>query len=127
MKTLALIAHDERKDAMIEWAQRHRATLQNFAVVATGTTGGRLANEVGLNVEKVLSGPRGGDLQIGALVVTGQISAVIFLRDPLTAHPHEPDISALLKACDIYNVPLATNEATADFIMTSFSLNESSD
>ena len=117
MKTLALIAHDGKKAQMMNWATRNREKLATFGIVATGTTGGRLENEVGLNVQKMLSGPLGGDLQIGALVVTGEIAGVIFLRDPLTAHAHEPDISALLKACDIFNIPLATNEASADLIL----------
>lgn len=117
MKTLALVAHDGKKAQMMDWAARNREKLTTFAIVATGTTGGRLESEIGLSVQKMLSGPLGGDLQIGALIVTGQIAGVIFMRDPLTAHPHEPDISALLKACDIFNVPLATNEASADFLL----------
>ncbi len=117
MKSLALIAHDGKKPAMLEWAIRHKAFLMTKNLVATGTTGARLESELGLSVSKVLSGPLGGDLQIGALVCTGQIEAVIFLRDPLTPHPHEPDISALTKVCDTYDVPLATNVATADLLV----------
>jgi methylglyoxal synthase len=117
MKSLALIAHDGKKPAMMEWAIRHKAFLMGKSLVGTGTTGARLESEVGLSVTKMMSGPLGGDLQIGALVCTGQIEAVIFLRDPLTPHPHEPDISALTKVCDTYNVPLATNVATADLIV----------
>lgn len=117
MKSLALIAHDGKKMAMIEWATQHKEFLQTRPLVATGTTGSRLEEEVGLTVNRMMSGPLGGDLQIGALVCTGQIEAVIFLRDPLTPHPHKPDISALTKVCDTYNVPLATNVATADLIV----------
>lgn len=102
---------------MMEWAIRHKAFLTTKNLVATGTTGARLESEIGLSVTKMLSGPLGGDLQIGALVCTGQIEAVIFLRDPLTPHPHEPDISALTKVCDTYDVPLATNVATADLLV----------
>ena len=102
---------------MIEWANRHKAYLTTKHLVTTGTTGARLEIEVGLNVTRMLSGPLGGDLQIGSLVATQQIQAVIFLRDPLTPHPHEPDISALTKVCDTHNVPLATNVATADLII----------
>lgn len=117
MSTLALIAHDGKKDALMAWAKLHAGQLSSFDIVATGTTGGRLESEVGLQVTKMLSGPLGGDLQIGALVCTGRIRAVIFLRDPLTPHPHEPDISALMKVCDTYNVPLATNVATAEMVL----------
>lgn len=117
MSTLALIAHDGKKDALMAWAQLHAGQLAQFDIVATGTTGGRLEAEVGLKVTRMLSGPLGGDLQIGALVCTGQIRAVIFLRDPLTPHPHEPDITALMKVCDTYNVPLATNVATAEMVL----------
>ncbi len=115
--TLALIAHDGKKAAMLEWARSRHAFLARHAIVATGTTGGMLEAELGLPVHRMLSGPLGGDLQIGALIVTDQIGAVIFLRDPLTPHPHEPDISALMKACDIHNVPLATNVASADLLL----------
>ncbi|RYX83463.1 methylglyoxal synthase [bacterium] len=117
MKTLALIAHDGKKPAMLEWATTHRAALSQYDIVATGTTGGLLEAQVGLTVRKMLSGPLGGDLQIGALIATNQIEAVFFFRDPLTPHPHEPDISALMKACDIHNVPLATNVATANLLI----------
>ena len=117
MKKLALIAHDGRKDALIEWAKTHRDFLRTREIVATGTTGLRLQQEVGLAVHRFKSGPLGGDLQIGALVCEEQIEAVFFLRDPLTPHPHEPDISALMKVCDTYNVPLATNVASANLLV----------
>lgn len=115
--SVALIAHDARKDQMVAFVRRHAAFLATQRLVATRTTGTLIQNQTGLPVEAMLSGPMGGDLQIGARVATGGIRAVVFLRDPLTAHPHEPDIAALLKVCDIYNVPLATNEATGDVLL----------
>jgi len=117
MKQLALIAHDEKKAALIAFVQRNRDKFAQFGLVATNTTGTELASLTGLPVKRMLSGPLGGDLQIGAMIAVGEIAAVFFLRDPLTAHPHEPDISALLKVCDTHNVPLATNLATADMIL----------
>jgi methylglyoxal synthase len=117
MKSLALIAHDRKKDDLLRFAQRHVDQLNRYLLVATGTTGLRLQEELDLTVERVAHGPEGGDLVIGSRVVAGQVSAIIFFRDPLTAQPHEPDISALLRVCDVHNVPLATNEATAEAIM----------
>jgi methylglyoxal synthase len=114
---LALIAHDGKKQAMVDWARRNRARLEVQQLVATRTTGTLLETEVGLRVTKMLSGPLGGDLQIGALIATGDVKGVVFLRDPLTPHPHEPDISALTKVCDTHDVPLATNLATANLII----------
>lgn len=117
MKSLALIAHDQKKEALLKFAQRYLDQLKQFPLVATGTTGLRLQEELDLTVERVAHGPEGGDLVIGARVVTDQIAAIIFFRDPLTAQPHDPDISALLRVCDVHNVPLATNEGTAEAIM----------
>lgn len=117
IRTIALIAHDAKKDAMAAFAKAHREQLGRFGLVATGTTGRRIEDEAGLAIEKVLSGPRGGDLQIGARIATGDVQMVIFLRDPLTAHPHEPDISALIKACDVHDVPIATNPAGAEILL----------
>ncbi len=88
-----------------------------FHLIATGTTGAMLARQLGLRVERVASGPEGGDLQIGARIVEGGVDAVIFLRDPLTAHPHEPDIQALLKVCDVHGVPVATNVSSAGILL----------
>ena len=119
---LALIAHDGRKEAMIAWAREHKNFLQSRRLVATGTTGKLLEAEVDLDVQKMLSGPLGGDLQIGALVATQQVEALIFLRDPLTPHPHEPDISALTKVCDTHNIPIATNIATANLLLVALQL-----
>jgi methylglyoxal synthase len=117
MTYFALIAHDGKKQQMVEWVQRHRARLEDEQLVATRTTGTLIETETGLSVTKMLSGPLGGDLQIGALICTGDVRAVVFLRDPLTPHPHEPDISALMKVCDTHNIPLATNIATADLLV----------
>lgn len=114
---LALIAHDNKKDAMVALAQEFAPFLRQCTLCATGTTGGRLANEVGLTVERMLSGPMGGDLQIGARLAVGQIDAIIFLRDPMTPQPHEPDINALVRACDVHDVPCATNLTTARLML----------
>lgn len=114
---LALVAHDARKDDLVAFATRRRDDLARFRLLATGTTGGRLVDEVGLEVERLLSGPVGGDVQIGARLLDGELAGVLFLRDPMTAHPHEPDIQALLKLCDIHGVPLATNVATAELVL----------
>ena len=116
---LALIAHDEKKPDMIEFAQSRGADLTRFDLVATGTTGQRLREATDLDVERKLSGPVGGDMQIGAEIADGECDAVIFLRDPLTAQPHEPDISALMRICDVHDVPLATNLSTADAVLRS--------
>lgn len=115
--TLALIAHDARKDDLVAFAQRRHADLARFRLLATGTTGSRIAEATGLDVERVNSGPVGGDVQIGARLLEGGFAGVLFLRDPMTAHPHEPDIQALLKLCDIHGVPVATNEATAALVL----------
>jgi methylglyoxal synthase len=119
MKYVALIAHDDKKDDIISFVRQYRDVLARQQIVATNTTGSTIERETGLEVTKMLSGPLGGDLQIGALIATDNVQAVIFLRDPLTAHPHEPDISALMKVCDTHNVPLATNLATAELIVRS--------
>ena len=115
---IALVAHNGRKDQMLTFAGQHLDVLSRFQIVATSTTGGILEEQLGLTVHRCLSGPLGGDLQIGAMVAEGSIAAVIFLRDPLTAHPHEPDILALMKVCDVHNVPLATNLASAELLLT---------
>lgn len=118
---LALIAHDRCKDDMIKLAKEHQETLQKCHLSATGTTGGRLIDEVGLKVERLLSGPLGGDLQIGARLAEGKLDAVIFLRDPMTPQPHEPDINALVRACDVHNIPCVTNTNGARLVLTALS------
>ncbi|HWQ11362.1 MAG TPA: methylglyoxal synthase [Roseiflexaceae bacterium] len=117
MPTIALIAHDRKKDDLVAFAQAHRDVLAACALLATGTTGQRVAEATGLPVERMLSGPLGGDSQIAARVAQGEVDAVIFLVDPLYAHPHEPDIQSLLRVCNVYNVPLATNLATAERVL----------
>ncbi|NML61219.1 methylglyoxal synthase [Massilia sp. RP-1-19] len=119
---IALIAHDMKKDDMITLAAQYIDFLRGCQLVATGTTGGRLANELGLTIERKHSGPFGGDLQIGAQLVDGQIDAVIFLRDPMTPQPHEPDINALVRACDVHNVACATNLSTAHLVLSQLKL-----
>ena len=114
---IALVAHNGRKDQMVQFAGQHLTVLSRFQIVATSTTGGLLEDHLGLTVHRCLSGPLGGDLQIGAMVAEGTVAAVIFLRDPLTAHPHEPDIHMLLRQCDVHGVPLATNVATAEALV----------
>ncbi|WP_420473169.1 methylglyoxal synthase [Noviherbaspirillum sp. ST9] len=117
-KRIALIAHDQKKDDMVELASEFADLLRQCILVATGTTGKRLHDEVGLTVERKLSGPYGGDLQIGAELVEGKIDCVIFLRDPMTPQPHEPDINALVRACDVHNIPCATNVTSARLLLT---------
>jgi methylglyoxal synthase len=114
---LALIAHDQKKPALVEFVLRHRDVFERFPLVATGSTGRLIAERARLHVECVAHGPDGGDLIIGARVALGQIRAVIFFRDPLTAQPHEPDVSALMRVCDVHQVPLATNPGTAEAIV----------
>lgn len=115
--TLALIAHDAKKADMVFLVQAHRDEFSKLNLVATGTTGKFIQDKIGLPVKRMRSGPEGGDQQIGALIANGDVQALIFLRDPLTAHPHEPDVSALLRVCDVHNVPLATNLATAEAVV----------
>jgi len=115
---IALIAHDKKKDDMIALALEYAAFLRGCTLTATGTTGGRLINEVGLEVMRMHSGPLGGDLQIGAHLVNGEIDVVIFLRDPMTPQPHEPDINALVRACDVHDIPCATNVASARLVLS---------
>lgn len=114
---IALVAHDKKKESMVNFARENRKILEQSKLFATGTTGKRIQEETGLEVIRFLSGPIGGDAQISALVASGKIDLVIFLRDPLTAQPHEPDILALLRICDVHSVPLATNITSAEFLL----------
>lgn len=118
---IALIAHDHKKDSMVELAREFQPFLQGCMLYATGTTGGRLQDQLGLTVERMLSGPLGGDLQIGAKLAQGEIDLVVFLRDPMTPQPHEPDINALVRACDVHDVPCATNLSTARLVLARLS------
>lgn len=114
---VALIAHDRKKDEIVAFALEHIGQLANCRLIATGTTGARIAEATGMQVECMLSGPLGGDAQIAARVAQREVAAVIFLVDPLFAHPHEPDIQGLLRVCNLYDVPLATNLATARLVV----------
>lgn len=117
-KYVALIAHDAKKDDMVDLAQEFLQVLRKFPLVGTGETGRRITNSTGLPVKQMQPGPLGGDQQIGALIATDEVIAVIFLRDPLTAQPHEPDVSALLRLCDVHAIPLATNVTSAKILLT---------
>jgi methylglyoxal synthase len=117
-KRIALIAHDKKKDEIVELAHEFADYLRQCILTATGTTGKRLSDEVGLIIERKHSGPFGGDLQIGADLVDGKIDCVIFLRDPMTPQPHEPDINALVRACDVHNIACATNISTARLVLS---------
>ena len=119
MKQIALIAHDNRKEDLLEWARFNRGTLAKHELHATGTTGSLLSDELGLHVHRFLSGPLGGDQQIGAAIAEGRIDFVIFFWDPLEPHPHDVDVKALLRIAVVYNVPIACNRATADFVLSS--------
>jgi methylglyoxal synthase len=119
-KSIALIAHDNLKNNLVEWAKKHKAELSQFNLFATGTTGGRLQDEVGLSVTRFKSGPLGGDQQIGAGIAEGNIHCVIFFWDPLAPHPHDVDVKALLRIAVVYDIPMACNKTTADHIMQSF-------
>jgi len=115
---LAVIAHDGKKADMVAFLNQHLSFLHsaNIQIIATGTTG-KHAQDAGLDVERVLSGPLGGDAQIAAQVAEGKVQAVFFFKDPLDKHPHEPDINMLLRICDVHNVPIATNPATAELVL----------
>jgi methylglyoxal synthase len=116
-KYVALIGHDRKKEALVDFVRQHRDYFATTPLVATESTGARLNSELGLEIKLVTHGPLGGDLVIGAMIAQSQIKAVFFFRDPLTAQPHEPDVSALLRVCDVHNVPLATNQGTADCLI----------
>lgn len=115
-KTIALVAHDGKKPDMVAFVKDHIDILGSLNLIATGTTG-KYIEQTGLRVTKKLSGPQGGDAQIAALAAEGKISAIIFFRDPLGQHPHEPDIQMLMRVCDVHNVPLATNPAAGELLL----------
>lgn len=121
-KTLALISHDGKKADMVAFVMANRAVLAKYDLIATNTTGTLIREKTGLPVTCMLSGPKGGDAQIAAMVAEGKIEAVFFLIDPLGKHPHDPDIQTLLRICNVHNVALATNTATAEFIISSAAL-----
>jgi len=116
---IALIAHDGKKAEMVAFVLQNKSLLEKAKLVATGTTGMHI-QQAGIAVERLMSGPKGGDAQIGALVATGQLDLVVFFRDPLDKHPHEPDVQMLLRLCDVHNIPLATNPASAKMMLIGF-------
>jgi len=117
VKTLALIAHDNKKVDLVAWATFNRDTLARFHLIGTGHTARLVTAKAGLDIEALLSGPDGGDAQIAALVATGHVNGVFFFVDPRSAQPHDPDIRALLRVCNVHDVPLATNVAAADLVI----------
>ena len=126
-KNIALIAHDERKQDLIDWVKFNKGTLSQHNLFGTGTTGSLVAKEVDLKVTRFRSGPLGGDQQVGAKIAEGEIDFLIFFWDPLESHPHDPDVKALLRIAVVWNVPIACNRATADFMISSHLLSEEYD
>jgi methylglyoxal synthase len=118
---IALIAHDKRKDALVTFVQENESFFQQHELFSTGTTGLRVMENTTLKVYRFQSGPLGGDQEIGALIAKGKMDAIFFFRDPLTAQPHEPDVNALLRLCDVFHVPVATNIQTAKAVVKFFS------
>jgi methylglyoxal synthase len=118
-KRIALIAHDNCKDELLEWARYNRDTLSRHELFATGTTGARVMQELGVPVTRFVSGPLGGDQQVGAAIVEGRLDVVVFFWDPLEPHPHDVDVKALLRIAVVHNIPIACNRATADFVLSS--------
>ena len=114
---IALIAHDKKKDSMINLAIKYKDTLSQHELYATGTTGTLVMGETGLKIKRMKSGPLGGDQQIGSMVAEGKLDLIVFLRDPLTSQPHEPDVTALLRLCDVQSIPLATNVKSAEIML----------
>ena len=118
-KTIALIAHDNKKADIVNWALKNKQTLEKYNLCGTGTTARLIAEATDLNVKRYLSGPMGGDQQIGAKVAERKIDVVIFFWDPLESQPHDPDVKALLRIAVVYDIPIATNRATADYVIQS--------
>lgn len=114
---IALLAHDKKKELMVQFCIAYTSILSKHTLLATGTTGGLVSDATGLKVHRFLSGPQGGDQQIGARIAYNEIDLVLLFRDPLTAQAHEPEVSALLRLCDMHNIPLATNVATAEVLI----------
>lgn len=126
-KKIALVAHDARKGDLLEWAKFNRLTLSKHKLFGTGTTGKLIKEELGLDVKALSSGPLGGDQQIGAKIVDGDIDFMIFFWDPMASHPHDPDVKALLRISVLFNIPVACNRSTADFVISSSLMDEDYD
>jgi len=126
-KRIALVAHDNRKDDLLEWARYNRGTLSKHELFATGTTGKMIAAKLSLDVKLLLSGPLGGDQQVGAMISEGALDFMIFFWDPLEPQPHDPDVKALLRIAVLYNIPTACNRSTADFVISSPLMDEEYD
>lgn len=123
-KTIALVAHDHKKEELIKWVEERKDILIHHTLIATGTTGSLIEKKLNVDVKKVMSGPLGGDQQLGAMVATGEIDMIIFFWDPMEAQPHDSDVKALLRLGVVWNIPMACCAATADFIITSPYMNE---
>ncbi len=126
-KNIALIAHDNKKNELIEWCKKYKDVLENHKLYGTGTTARMITDNTGLKVKGFNSGPLGGDQQIGAKIVEGVIDFIVFFSDPLTAQPHDPDVKALLRISQVYDLPIANNKSSADFMITSKFMNEDYD
>ena len=126
-KNIALIAHDNKKNELIEWCKKYKDVLENHKLYGTGTTARMITDNTGLKVKGFNSGPLGGDQQIGAKIVEGVIDFIVFFSDPLTAQPHDPDVKALLRIAQVYDLPIANNKSSADFMITSKFMNEDYD
>lgn len=118
-KRIALIAHDNKKRDLIDWCQKHKGDLQKHTLFATGTTGTVIETQVGLTINKLISGPLGGDQQVGSLITKGEVDFLIFFWDPFEPMPHDPDVKALLRIAAVWNIPVACNQISADFMVAS--------